>query len=146
MRKIFLVLSIAALTACSSLTYKLEVQQGNYVTEDMIAKLKVGMTRSQVRFLLGTPLLVDPFHANRWDYIYRVYYDGKVIEDKQFVVFFDGDAATRFEGSVMPPLKGFVAAEPKLSPRAQTLEKAHDIEIDKIKKDAKQDGATPKKE
>lgn len=146
MRKIFLVLSIAALTACSSLTYKLEVQQGNYVTEDMIAKLKVGMTRSQVRFLLGTPLLADPFHANRWDYLYRVYYDGKVIEDKQFVVFFEGDAATRFEGSVMPPLKGFVASEPKLSPRAQTLEKAHDLETDKIQKDAKQDGETPKKE
>lgn len=146
MRKLFLVLSIATLTACSSLTYKLEVQQGNYITEDMIAKLKPGMTRSQVRFLLGTPLLVDPFHADRWDYLYRVYYDGRVTEDKQFTVFFSGDAVTRFEGSVMPPLKGFVSAEPKLSPRAQTLEKSREVEATQIQKNAKQDGDSQKKD
>ena len=146
MRKLFLVLSIATLTACSSLTYKLEVQQGNYITEDMIAKLKPGMTRSQVRFLLGTPLLVDPFHADRCDYLYRVYYDGRVTEDKQFTVFFSGDAMARFEGSVMPPLKGFVSAEPKLSPRAQTLEKSREVEATQIQKNAKQDGDSQKKD
>jgi len=116
------------------------VQQGNYITEDMIAKLKPGMTRSQVRFLLGTPLLVDPFHADRWDYLYRVYYDGKVTEDKQFTVFFTGDAAARFEGSVMPPLKGFVATDTGLSPREQTLELARDADNRKIQNDARKDG------
>ncbi|HSQ05349.1 MAG TPA: outer membrane protein assembly factor BamE, partial [Burkholderiales bacterium] len=51
--------------------YKIDVQQGNYITQDMVAKLKPGMTRSQVRFILGTPLIADPFHAQRWDYLYQ---------------------------------------------------------------------------
>ena len=50
--------------------YKIDVQQGNYVTQDMVEKLKPGMTRSQVKFLLGTPLVVDPFRNDRWDYVY----------------------------------------------------------------------------
>lgn len=148
MRKTFLALSLLTLAACSSpLIYKLEIQQGNYVTEDMIAKLKVGMNRSQVRYVLGTPLLVDSFHTNRWDYLYRVVRDGKIAEDKQFTVMFEGDAVTRFEGSVMPPLKGFVASDVGLSPRQQTLEKSREAEIQKIQTDAKKDGVeTPKKD
>ncbi|HXF65751.1 MAG TPA: outer membrane protein assembly factor BamE, partial [Burkholderiales bacterium] len=50
--------------------YKMDIQQGNVVTQEMISKLRPGMTRSQVRFALGTPLVVDPFRTNRWDYVY----------------------------------------------------------------------------
>src|SRR3990167_7245582 len=57
------------LSGCLSV-YKLEVQQGNVVTQEMIDKLKPGMTPSQVRFVMGTPLIVDPFHQERWDYYY----------------------------------------------------------------------------
>ncbi|PIV71723.1 MAG: outer membrane protein assembly factor BamE, partial [Rhodocyclales bacterium CG17_big_fil_post_rev_8_21_14_2_50_68_7] len=51
--------------------YRIDVRQGNYITQEMVARLKPGMTRDQVRFVLGTPLVVDLFHAERWDYFYR---------------------------------------------------------------------------
>jgi outer membrane protein assembly factor BamE len=66
-----LVLAVS-LTACSFKPYRLDIQQGNVVTVEQFAQLKVGMTPEQVRFLLGTPLLNDVFHANRWDYYYRM--------------------------------------------------------------------------
>ena len=50
--------------------YRIEIQQGNYVSQDMVAQLKPGMTKEQVRFVLGTPLVTDIFHADRWDYVY----------------------------------------------------------------------------
>ena len=61
------------LSGCSyipTLPYKIDIQQGNVVTEEMVEKLKPGMSRSQVRFVLGTPLITDVFHADRWDYFY----------------------------------------------------------------------------
>ncbi|NNF66033.1 MAG: outer membrane protein assembly factor BamE [Gammaproteobacteria bacterium] len=61
---------------CSGCVYKLSVFQGNPVSADDVAQVEVGMTRSQVQFLLGTPLIEDPFHSERWDYIYY-YRDGK---------------------------------------------------------------------
>jgi outer membrane protein assembly factor BamE len=61
-----------SLAACSFRPYRLDIQQGNVVTVEQFAQLKVGMTPEQVRFLLGTPLLNDVFHANRWDYYYRM--------------------------------------------------------------------------
>ena len=66
-----LVLSVltALLSGCLSV-YKAEIQQGNVVTQDMVDKLKPGMTRSQVKFVLGTPLVTDMFHPTRWDYYY----------------------------------------------------------------------------
>ena len=59
------------LGACFSIpVHKLDIQQGNVVTQEMVDKLKPGMTRAQVRFVLGTPLVTDTFHRNRWDYFY----------------------------------------------------------------------------
>ena len=73
---------LAALAACGGRTlitpYRMEIQQGNYVTQEMASQLKVGMTKEQVRFILGTPLIVDPFHNNRWDYVFRLEQDGKL--------------------------------------------------------------------
>ncbi len=142
MKHALLALGLLSLAGCSvPQLYKLEIQQGNYITEDMTARLKPGMTRNQVRFLLGTPLLVDVFHVNRWEYLYRTSRDGQVLEDRRFTVYFEGDSVTRFEGSVMPPIKGFVATDNALSPRQQTLEQAREAEIRKIQNEAKQDGA-----
>ncbi|GHD68357.1 outer membrane protein assembly factor BamE [Jeongeupia chitinilytica] len=82
--------------------YKLDIPQGNEVTADLVGQLKPGMTRAQVRFLLGTPLLTDPFHANRWDYVYSDARGGTLETKKTFAVFFDGDSLTRWEGETLP--------------------------------------------
>lgn len=72
--------------------YKIDVQQGNVLTQDMVAQLKSGQTRDQVRFILGSPLIADIFHAQRWDYVYR-FRQGSTgaVESRRFSVFFDAD-------------------------------------------------------
>ena len=81
------------LAACGSFNpYKIDVQQGNVLTQEMVAQLKPGQTREQVRFILGTPLLADIFHQQRWDYVYS-YRKGRSgeVETRQFSVHFDKD-------------------------------------------------------
>ena len=83
--------------------HRMEIQQGNYVTQEMIAKLQPGMTRDQVRFVLGTPLVADAFHANRWDYMFRRQRaNSKEIEQRRIVIFFDDGRLSRIEGDVTP--------------------------------------------
>jgi outer membrane protein assembly factor BamE len=82
--------------------YRIDIQQGNLVTQDMVEKLQPGMTRSQVRFVLGTPLVTDVFHADRWDYVYRLEKAGKLVENRHIVAVFDGDKLVRVEGDVVP--------------------------------------------
>ena len=96
-RLLYLGALCALLAACSSsLTainaYKIDVQQGNVLTQEMVAQLKPGQTRDQVRFILGTPLLADIFHQERWDYVYT-YRSGRTgeVESRRFSVFFDKD-------------------------------------------------------
>jgi outer membrane protein assembly factor BamE len=93
--------------------HKIDIQQGNYVTQDMVAKLKPGMSKSQVRFALGTPLIVDPFHADRWDYIYLLQKGGRTVEQRRIIVVFDGDKLMRIDGDVVPSSK---AATPESTP------------------------------
>jgi outer membrane protein assembly factor BamE len=81
--------------------YKMDIQQGNVVTQDMVAKLKPGMTPSQVRFILGTPLVVDAFHKDRWDYVYRLEKRGTLQEHRRIVVVFKDDKLARIEGDVV---------------------------------------------
>lgn len=78
--------------------YKTEIQQGNVITQEMMDKLRAGMTKSQVRFVLGTPLIADPFHTDRWDYLYL--YKKNVnapAETRQITVIFNGDTLSRVE-------------------------------------------------
>ena len=82
--------------------HQIDIQQGNYVTQEMVAKLKPGMSRSQVRFALGTPLVVDPFHADRWDYVYVLQKEGRVIEQRHITVVFQDDKLQRIDGDVKP--------------------------------------------
>jgi len=82
--------------------YKLDINQGNYLSQDMVDKLKVGMTKPQVRTVLGTPLLTPIFRDNRWDYLYEYQRQGKVIEHRQFTVYFAEDKVARWEGDEMP--------------------------------------------
>ena len=76
--------------------HKIEVQQGNVVTPEQIALLRQGMTRDQVRFLLGTPLLSDVFHTNRWDYVFRLKKQDQSIEENRLTLFFDDNSLQRY--------------------------------------------------
>lgn len=86
--------------------YKIDIQQGNYVTEDMLVKVKPGMSKAQVRFALGTPLIVDPFHSDRWDYVYELKKRGRVIEHRRMVAVFSDDKLVRIDGNVAPAMPG----------------------------------------
>ena len=83
--------------------YKLDINQGNFITQDMVDKLKSGQTKQQVRLLLGTPLLVSVFRDNRWDYIYEFKRQGQRLERREFAVYFVDDKLARWEGDEMPP-------------------------------------------
>lgn len=80
----------------------MDIQQGNVVTQEMLAKLQPGMTRSQVRFALGTPLVVDPFRQDRWDYVYSYTKQGVLTERRRVTVLFKDDKLVGFEGDVVP--------------------------------------------
>jgi outer membrane protein assembly factor BamE len=82
--------------------YKLDINQGNYLSQDMVDKLKVGQTKVQVRQLLGTPLLVSPFRESRWDYVYEFTRQGRVAEHRTFTIYFVDDKLARWEGDEMP--------------------------------------------
>jgi outer membrane protein assembly factor BamE len=90
-------------TARSFGVYKLDINQGNYLSQDMVDKLKVGQTRPQVRLVLGTPLVTSAFRDNRWDYVYAFARQGKTLEHRQFAVYFVDDKLARWEGDEMPP-------------------------------------------
>lgn len=78
--------------------YRPDVQQGNFVSREMVAQLREGMTQNQVVFLLGTPLLNDVFHQNRWDYIFRMQKGNGEITTSNVTVYFENGLVSRFEG------------------------------------------------
>lgn len=118
--KIFTLLVLLLITGCSSVPsvpsvpsvlYKIDVQQGNVITQEMVDKLKPGMTRSQVRFVLGTALIGDVFHKNRWDYVYRLVQHGNLVDEYKLTVFFEDDKLVRTEGDFADSL---ASVSPKL--------------------------------
>lgn len=96
--------SMLALAGCSFPgVYKIDIQQGNVVTQDMVDQLKPGMSRSQVRFIMGTPLITDTFHANRWDYLYSIQPGGGERLQERVSLMFDGsDRLAGLVGDFMP--------------------------------------------
>ncbi|HTE16230.1 MAG TPA: outer membrane protein assembly factor BamE [Burkholderiales bacterium] len=99
--------------------YKIDIQQGNVITQDMLVKLQPGMTRNQVRFVLGTPLLVDPFRTDRWDYFYSLNKAGERVEQRQLKVYFKDDKMVRYEGDVVVDAKA--AVKPAEKPAASSV-------------------------
>lgn len=104
MRLIVLLFAAVCLSACGIVgfpgVYKIDVEQGNIVTQEMVDQLQPGMTRRQVRFILGTPLIEDPFNPDRWDYPY-VKRNGKtILSQSRLTVFFDGDSLVKHEGEL----------------------------------------------
>ena len=81
--------------------YKLDVQQGNVVTSKMLLQLRPGMTQSQVRFIMGTPLIQDSFHGKRWDYVYQMRESGKIIEQRRVILDFENDLLKTVRGDVV---------------------------------------------
>jgi outer membrane protein assembly factor BamE len=97
-RPILLLTCILAVNAC---VYRIDVQQGNLLEDNDIDAVQIGMTRSQIRFVLGTPVIEDPFHHDRWDYIY--YYRkgrSRVADRRWLIVNFDGDRVREIEKDV----------------------------------------------
>jgi outer membrane protein assembly factor BamE len=97
--------SLASLPGLSSFKpYRIDIQQGNFLSPEMVAQLKTGMTREQIRFVLGTPLVTDIFHGDRWDYVfYRELGDGSK-ERRSLSVFFADNKMTHFTSANIPPL------------------------------------------
>ena len=123
----------AALAGCESLQrtdsflgfitpYRIDIVQGNAITREQAAQIKPGLTRLQVRDILGTPLVADPFHATRWDYIFTLRRPGTAVQRRSVVVTFEGDVVKAIEAPELPSEREFVASisrfkdlrEPKL--------------------------------
>jgi len=112
---LWLLVAAPLVAACNPLTafsvYRMEIQQGNYISQEAVSQLKLGMTKEQVRFVLGTPLIADIFHEDRWDYVYRRQRENsREVEERRISVLFEGDKLVRLEGDVMPSLGGSSAA------------------------------------
>ncbi|WP_067514973.1 outer membrane protein assembly factor BamE [Endozoicomonas ascidiicola] len=106
--------SATLLTGCASSTdggsklisfpgaYKIDVQQGNVITQEMINQLRPGMSRAQVQYVMGTPLLEDTFNPNRWDYVYSMQPGGQDREQKNVTLFFEEDKLQSIVGDYRP--------------------------------------------
>ena len=83
--------------------YKPDIQQGNFISQESVAQVKPGMSREQVRFILGTPLVADVFHGDRWDYVFRrTPQGGGAVQQRRLSVFFGDGKLARVEGDVVP--------------------------------------------
>lgn len=106
MRKsLALIIILSPLFACSTLefpgVYKLPIEQGNIVTEEMVSQLEPGMSTGQVEFVLGTPLIRDSFASDRWDYLYVLRKPDDTVEKQRLTVYFDKGALSHYESTVV---------------------------------------------
>ena len=122
-QKILVAVACVVLASCSSNTmggssinpvnwitpYKIDVIQGNFVSKEQIGQLQAGMSREQVKALLGTPLMTSLFHADRWDYVFTLKRQGVEPQAFKYTVFFKGDQLERFSGDAMPSEAEFIS-------------------------------------
>lgn len=101
-----LLMLLPGLTGCGFIgfpgVYKIDIEQGNLVTQDMIEQLQPGMSRRQVRFIMGSPLVEDTFNTDRWDYPYVIRNGETIIREAQVTVLFDGDRLREIQGDYLP--------------------------------------------
>ena len=124
-QKALIVMACAVVGACSSTgslnqtavnpvnwitPYKIDVIQGNFVSREQVEQLQSGMSREQVKALLGTPLMSSLFHANRWDYVFTLKRQGVEPQSFKYTVFFKDDLLERFAGDTMPSEAEFVSS------------------------------------
>jgi outer membrane protein assembly factor BamE len=120
LRRAASVLAVALMAGCSSWQsggdamfgllspHRVDIQQGNVVTQDQLARVKPGMNRLQVRDALGTPLLADTFHPDRWDYIFTLRQDGRIVQRRHVALFFEGDVLKSIEAPELPTELEFI--------------------------------------
>jgi outer membrane protein assembly factor BamE len=120
-QRAFIVLACALVGACSSTStsavnpvnwitpYKVDVIQGNFVSKEQIELLQPGMSRDQVKAVLGTPLMASLFHADRWDYVFTLKRQGVESQSFKYTVFFKNDLLERFAGDAMPSESEFIS-------------------------------------
>ncbi|MBI2733249.1 MAG: outer membrane protein assembly factor BamE [Aquabacterium sp.] len=122
-RTVFWLAPVVTLSACSNFSlskpetlfgllepYKVDVVQGNVVTQEIMAQIQPGLGRMQVKEILGTPLLADPFHTDRWDYVFTIRRQGVADQQRRVSVFFKNDAVERFDTEPLPTERDFVAS------------------------------------
>ncbi len=108
LRILSLIMTLSLLNACSTLAidvplvYKIDINQGNIIDQEMVNLLKPNMSKRQVIYVLGSPLLLDPFHQNRWDYIYSEQPGGEKREQTRIALFFSNNNLTHIEGDLAP--------------------------------------------
>ena len=99
--------------------YRMDIVQGNVVTREQAAQIKPGMTRAQVRDILGSPMLVDLFHADRWDYVFTITRPGTEPQRRAIVALFNGDQLAQLDAPELPSEQEFVAAISRARPAAR---------------------------
>ena len=130
---LFFLVTLALVTGCSvkspidyfeAKIYKLDIQQGNIISAEMLMGLKPGMTRAQVKYVLGTPLIQDSFHENRWDYIYKMIKDDRLIEERHVIVRFADDGLVDVKGDIIQSNDILIGAETEKESKVITLSEA----------------------
>ncbi len=105
-RTVALLAGLSLLSACSNLefpwVYRINIDQGNIITQEMVDQLKPGLTRDQVKFIMGSPLVIDPFHPDRWDYVYTLRKGDGTRKRDQLSVFFKDDLLVSLNGDFVP--------------------------------------------
>ena len=125
LKSLFVCITLA-LGACSLVpdVYKIDIQQGNVIEDEMLNKLHPGMTKRQVKYVLGTPVIVDVFHQDRWDYIYSYKHGGEARKQHRISLFFKNDKLMRIEGDVKPENNSLVMQDQKEMPDVYIEEKS----------------------
>ncbi len=122
MRIVLIALAITCLSACSAVgfpgVYRIDVEQGNIVDQEMADQLEPGMSKRQVRFILGTPLIEDSFNRDRWDYSYRKSNGLDILAESRLTVVFDGDTLAEVRGDYVPVAFGGTPP-PEMEPAAE---------------------------
>lgn len=112
MRNIFCIFTLIILTSCSSEgarklpgVYRMDIQQGNVIEQEMLDKLRPGMEKDQVHFIMGTPTIVDPFHNDRWEYLYTFSKGGKRREQRHITMWFEENKLAYLDGGVVKGIR-----------------------------------------
>ena len=117
---LFCAITLVSISACGFVgfpgVYRINVEQGNIIDQEKVDKLKIGMSRRQVRFILGTPMIEDSFNTDRWDYTHTIRNGKNSILNQNLTVFFEADKLSRIEGDYTPTVE---EPEPAASPAAE---------------------------
>jgi len=126
-------LVLSSLVGCSSFrfpgVYRVNVQQGNYIEQDKVDQLEIGMTKKQVQFIMGTPSIKDTFNQDRWDYYFSLRRGDKLLKNYRLTTHFEDDKLARWSGDYEPAKKD---DDEEAEDKAQALEDARKKEAQKF--------------